>query len=130
MRNTKASYRILALFTVFSFLPLLFSISNEKTDTYHLKQETGFSISAFNSALPLSAVSEEILHKNSVKLSRFQSYKKLEPPSKFNYWFGGRLFLFIAAYILFTTVSIFHKGNTYTRRYLIKYIHDKDGHKV
>ena len=130
MKSTKLSKRLLALAVVFSFLPLIFSFNNETADTYRPKQQTGFTISAFSTSFPLSPISEESLQKNTARLSRFHTYKNLDPPRRINYWFGGKLFLFIAAFIIFAALILFHKGNTYTRRYLIKYIHDKDGHKI
>ncbi len=132
MKNSKAFYRITAFIIAFSCLPLLFLTSSESPRQQIPRQQTHPCISAFNSiALPVTDTPEESIEKNSLRLlSRFHSRTGKEPPGNINYWSGGIMFLLIAACILYSSVSLFHKGNTFSRRFIIKFIHDKDGHKA
>lgn len=131
-QKTRFLYHIFALFIAFSFLPLFFSDNYTRgSDADPISSlNTDFSFSRFDiSTLPVVVYSEELTPSNTTRTSCYRGYRNLLDPKKI-YYSNGCLHFLISAFIIFIIIRLFSNSITYSRKFIIKYIHDQDGHKA
>lgn len=125
-------HNFISVLTALFLLPLLITGNGIKTQHGSSlgKNSPPFSISVSdNIALPVIASAEEVLPAKPVRLSHSGAQKLPVRPEWFICFFGGAIRL-LAAVLLLYAISAIVSGNIISsRRYIIKYIHDQDGHK-
>lgn len=132
MKQNTFLQRIAALFSVLTFIPLLFSSNNIKwnnneqtssSDPHILLTCDVYQLTEFLSL-------EELLPTSGTRISHFTPSKRLVQPKCLDYCFEGVYFILFAASILFIALRTRNKRICFSRRYIIKYIHNQDGIKI
>jgi hypothetical protein len=129
----KKSYRSLYLLIALSFFWLPFSVNGIRAFD---NVRTNLHIDSFD--LPDHAVygivrtvsSEELLAADIPRITRYTNSKGINQPKGWLYYLNYRLSFLTAVFIIYVLIS--HTGNVvfFSRKYIIKYIHDQDGHKI
>lgn len=123
--------RILALLTALFFVPLLLSGGTLRSaETSPLSgQQMQYAVSECDVYAQTSIVSaQELLPANTVRITRCSSTKSGQQPG-IVYIILLSFLLAAAVCILYLTVRRTDRDIGRIRRFIIKYIHDKDGHK-
>lgn len=72
---------------------------------------------------------ELLLSHNPARLSRSHNSKGLHQQKNFILYLKNSLLLLFAAYVLYVFLQRIENNTFCSRKYIIKYIHDQDGHK-
>lgn len=131
-QNVNICKRLMSVFTIFVLLPLL--IFNERADTDGMARGNSsfdrcYSDYGAQIALPANIRIERILSSSSVKYSKYSPSKKYEHPVYIDYLLNrssGLIALVCIAFLLSITAKA---ESVFSRKYILKYIHDQDGHK-
>lgn len=133
-KSSCMAYRLIAAFVVLSLLPSLFFGSTDRQ-----KAEKGQLRSAYRyltlsesdmCRYPAAVLSEELFRDNAVRISHSHSLRRFGRPDFFRYCFGGNTLLLTAVCILFVLIAMKGGDENLSHRFIIKYIHDQDGHKL
>ncbi len=132
MDNKKFRYNIIALFTVFTFwIMLLSSVSMRTNDG---QQSSSLHNAGNNYSLvtenTMPVYAEEILTSSSLKITVHQESRNLYRPESFCCSSGSSMRMQITAMLIFTIICVLSTDIPGSRKFIIKYIHDQDGHKI
>ena len=129
----KKSYRSLYLLIALSFFWLPFSVNsirasdnvstNPYIDSFHLPDHAVY-------GLVRTVSSEELLTADIPRITRYNHSRGINQPKGWLYYLNYRPSFLTAVFIIYVLIS--HTGNAvfFSRKYIIKYIHDQDGHKI
>ena len=76
------------------------------------------------------AAAERILPANQIRLTRCDPLHDQYQPRSFDRCFKGNSWSFFPAWLLYIIIYYFFRKLCCSRRYIIKYVHDQDGHKI
>ena len=132
MKKRTLRKNFFVLFIVFSLLPLLFSAQSFlKLNNSHRNRLS------FYEALPCDvehsaviAAVERILPTNHIRNTRFDPLTNQYQPRSIDYCFKGNSWSFFSAGLLYIFMYPVIVKPFCSRRYIIKYVHDQDGHKI
>lgn len=131
MRQNACVRHFCALFIALFLLPLL--ISGNELDIVEDFQRGSFektSISICNTIGYVEIVClEDSLISNTIRFIRCDSTKKVTRSCFFEYFICGNSILLLAARLLFIYLLVYYRRICGSLKNIIKYIHDKDGHK-
>ncbi|MDO5150007.1 MAG: hypothetical protein ACI4KB_09105 [Oscillospiraceae bacterium] len=107
------------------------SNSNDKTDIFFSRScDVSYSINhSPDIALPAVIRTEEVISSDNARITGSNSVKKSLRPSHFYYILKGTGTLSAALITAFITSLYIGTDTVFSRRYILKYIHDQDGHK-
>ena len=132
MKRKSFKYRMLALFVAFLLLPLMFSAQS----SVRVKDDSQNSFQAYD-MLPcdfncngLIVTSKELICTNNVRITRCEVLRSQYQPRCFDYCFKGNPCLICAAVLLYMIIYSSRRKLCLSRRFIIKFIHDQDGHKI
>ena len=126
-------HKIISALTALLLLPLLLTGNGirdrheHSSDQHH--RPYSFSVSD-DHALPVIVYAEEFTSAEPVRLSRSGIRKLPLQPEWFICFFNGAIRLITAALLLYVISTLMSVNIVPSRRYIIKYIHDQDGHKL
>lgn len=131
-QKKKAEYRLLALFISLSFFSLLFSgncirsSDNSKVNSHnHILGVSNHKTCEFINIEP----TDELVTSSIPRISRYHTPKGFNQPKYFIYCLKNSLLSLLAAFVLYVIINCGDSTALCSRRYIIKYIHDQDGHK-
>ena len=132
MKQRAYLQRILVFFIALSFLPLLISGSSTKGSTNDRSNvhSTNRLISGSTYRFAEIICAEELLSPGNTKITRYDTSRKLTHPRFFEHYFNSSSFLLFASCILCLKLLLVHGSIRASRKFIIKYIHDQDGHKI
>ena len=132
MKRKNFKYRMLALFAALLLLPLMFSAQS----SVRVKDDSQNSLQVYD-MLPcdfdcnvLIVTSKELLCTNNVRITRCEGLRSQYQPRCFDYCFKGNSCLICAAVLLYMIIYSSRRKLCLSRRFIIKFIHDQDGHKI
>ncbi len=131
MKQNTFVRHLFALFIAFSFIPMFLSGNDfREANNDRLGNSDSHKIITCNVCRIVESVNaEELLSSNTTRITRCDTSRRLTQPKCFDYCFKGSSFLLFAAGILFLTLYHICRKICHSRRFIIKYIHDQDGHK-
>lgn len=125
--------RLISIFIALSVFTLLFSGNGIRgSDTERPNSHIhAFSILNYGICDAIQFLpDEELLSSyNPAQLSRSHNSKGLNQQKSVIFFLRNSLLLFLAAYVLYVFLQRIENNTFYSRKYIIKYIHDQDGHK-
>ena len=124
---SKSAMVIAFLFLLFSFSGNVVSGLNNEHTNFNDAQNT-YSCSAHR--LAEVVCSEELLPLNQARIISSDSLRKPNQPKFFDCSSNGSTYLLISADILYLKAYLLKRKVSSTNRFIIKYIHDQDGHKI
>ena len=131
--NRTMIQKIVSAFTALLLLPLLLTCNGIKSpyERSFGQHSSPYNFSASdNPALPVIACSEELITKDTVRFLRSGTQRLPVHPEWFIYFFNGAIHLLTTALLLYVISLLMNENIVLISRYIIKYIHDQDGHKI
>lgn len=132
MNHNSFTRRLFALLIAFSFLPLLISGNDSNRTRNNLSSDLGAQNSITCDVYRFAVVicAEELLPSGTARLTRYDTSRKFIHPRRIYNYSKGNTYLLFAASVLFIILFLVYRRIYGSRRFIIKYIHDQDGHKI
>ncbi len=131
-QNISLCKRVIALFTILFVSSLLvFNNYIDSSDISPVKSNCNiYNVNLSTEvAQPATVRIEDIISSNVVKYLNYNSSKKYEHPTYIYYLPNRNNCLLIIIYFAFLLSIISKADCLFSRKYILKYIHDQDGHK-
>lgn len=131
-QNINLNKKVIALFTVIFILSLLvFNNYIDSPDISPVKSNcNSFNVNLSTEiAMPVTFRTEDTITSNVVKYLDYNSSKKYEHPTYIVYLLNRNYCLLMLICFAFLSAIIAKSDCIFSRKYILKYIHDQDGHK-
>lgn len=126
-QNTFVRY-LFALLISFSLFSLLLSSDDIcEANNFRLNNNKAAAYDIYSYVKALSA--DKILPDKNTRITQCDNYGKLSHPRCFDYCFKGSFFILFAAEIFYIVLLFIYCEIRSSSKFIIKYIHDQDGHK-
>jgi len=123
---------ILPIIAAIAFIPLIFagsSLNFSDSERFSRKNvHTAITCGGFR--LAVISAPEELLPSNTARIVRWDNSRKNNQPKSFGLCSKESSLLLFLAVLFYTAVLLRRKKLFISNRYIIKYIHDKDGLKI
>lgn len=132
MDKRKVKKYFLALSAVLSLLPLLFSAQNFQRlyKGYQNRSQVFLEMPCDLQKDAKIVIAEKNILTNNIRIIRSNKIQRQYQPNCCDYGFKGSSWLLRQPFFLFVFIYPAIMGICHSRRFIIKYIHDQDGHKI
>ncbi len=132
MDKRKVKKYFLVLSAVLSLLPLLFSTQNflHLSNGHQNRSQVCLEMPCDLQKDAKIVIAEKNILTNNIRIIRSNKTQRQYQPNCYDYSFKGSSWLLRQPFFLFVIIYLAIVWICQSRRFIIKYIHDQDGHKI